>query len=155
MYYSFIGKLLKENNLDVEDDISDDLHKEALTLAKKHILKYFGKLDILLGDLQRHTRGEKDLPISGMIDMIAPSYVVNYKDGRYRSVSGESYIMLVKYGQEDDLEIETILPYGNSNIKDSSHYTDQMEMYVDKKLKRMTLDKTKIFNEAVRIYNPN
>ena len=60
----------------------------------------------------------------------------------------------IKYGQ-DDLEIETILPYGTSNIKDSSHYTDQMEMYVDKKLKRMTLDKTKIFNEAVRIYNPN
>ena len=154
MYYSFIGKILKENNLEVEDDISDDLHKEALTQAKKYILKYFGKLDILLGDLQRHTRGEKDLPVSGMIDMIAPSYVVDYKDGRLRSVSGESYIMLVKYGK-DDLEIETILPYGNSNNKDSSHYTDQMEMYVDKKLKSMTLDKKKIFEEAVRIYNPN
>ena len=154
MYYSFIGKILKENNLEVEDDISDDLHKEALTQAKKYILKYFGKLDILLGDLQRHTRGEKDLPVSGMIDMIAPSYVVDYKDGRLRSVSGESYIMLVKYGK-DDLEIETILPYGNSNNKDSSHFTDQMEMYVDKKLKSMTLDKKKIFEEAVRIYNPN
>ena len=83
------------------------MHKAALTQAKKYILKYFGKLDILLGDLQRHTRGEKDLPVSGMIDMIAP--VVDYKDGRLRSVSGESYIMLVKYGK-DDLEIETILP---------------------------------------------
>ena len=56
---------------------------------------------------------------------------------------------------KDDLEIETILPYGNSNNKDSSHFTDQMEMYVDKKLKSMTLDKKKIFEEAVRIYNPN
>ena len=32
---------------------------------------------------------------------------------------------------------------------------NQMEMYVDKKLKSMTLDKKKIFEEAVRIYNPN
>ena len=86
--------------------------------------------------------------------MIAPSYVVNYEDGKYRAVSGESYIMLVKY-DKDNVEIETILPYGNSNDNQSVHYTDQMEMYINKELKRMTLDKKKIFEEAVKIYNPN
>ena len=145
--------ILKENNLEVEDDISDDLHKEALTQAKKYILKYFGKLDILLGDLQRHTRGEKDLPVSGMIDMIAPSYVVDYKDGRLRSVSGESYIMLVKYGK-DDLEIETILPYGNSNNKDSSHYTDQMEMFQNFQLKTIPFNRKEVLKNASKIYRP-
>ena len=154
MYYSFIGDLLEENNIEVEDEISDNLHELALRKAKKYLIKHFGKVDILLGQLQRHVRGDKDLPISGMIDMIAPSYVVNYKDGKYRAVSGESYIMLVKY-DKDNVEIETILPYGNSNDNQSVHYTDQMEMYINKELKRMTLDKKKIFEEAVKIYNPN
>ena len=154
MYYSFIGDLLEENNIEVEDEISDNLHELALRKAKKYLIKHFGKVDILLGQLQRHVRGDKDLPISGMIDMIAPSYVVNYEDGKYRAVSGESYIMLVKY-DKDNVEIETILPYGNSNDNQSVHYTDQMEMYINKELKRMTLDKKKIFEEAVKIYNPN
>ena len=48
-------------------------------------VEHFGRLDILLGDLQRHVRGDKDLPISGMIDMIAPTYVVDYEGSVYQS----------------------------------------------------------------------
>ena len=62
--------------------------------------------------------------------------------------------MLVQYSK-DDIEIETVLPYGSSNDQNSPHYTDQMKMYAEKKTKKMTLDKNKIFNEGVRIYNPN
>ena len=46
-------------------------------------------------------------PVSGLIDMIAPTYVTRYKDGTYRSVSGESYIMLVQYSNSD-VQIETV-----------------------------------------------
>ena len=117
------------------------------------MVKNFGKVDILLGDLQRHVRGELSLPVSGLIDMIAPTYVSKYKGGTYRSVSGESYIMLVKYSKSN-IDIETVLPYGNSNNSTSPHYTDQMEMYINKKTKSMTLDKDKIYKSALRIYNP-
>ena len=90
----------------------------------------------------------------GLIDMIAPTYVVSRKDGTYRSVSGESYIMLVKYSKSG-VEIETVLPYGNSNDPTSPHYTDQMRMYVDKKTKSMSLDRKVVYDNALRVYNPN
>ena len=76
------------------------------------------------------------------------------EDGKVRAVSGESYIMLIKYS-EDGPEVETILPFGNSSNSTSPHYTDQMKMYTEKKLKIMTLDKDEILSRAVRIYSPN
>ena len=85
--------------------------------------------------------------------MIAPTYVVSYKNGTFRSISGESYIMLVKYS-ESNVEIETVLPYGNSNNPSSPHYSDQMEMYINKKTKNMSLEKDKVYKDAVRVYNP-
>ena len=85
--------------------------------------------------------------------MIAPIDVEDYKKGRVRSVSGESYIMLVRYSKQG-VEIETILPYGNSNNPESKHYTDQMKMYINKSRKKMTLNKEEIYKNAIKIYNP-
>jgi acyl-homoserine-lactone acylase len=67
--------------------------------------------------------------------------------------AGDSYIELVRYSK-DGMEIETINCYGASNKPDSPHYTDQMEMFVNKQTKTMTLDKETIFREAVRKYHP-
>lgn len=154
LFYSFILDLLSDNNLKVTDEIPIALFDEALLQTKKHLIKYFGRLDILLGDLQKHVRGDISLPISGLIDMIAPTYVTKYKGGKFKSVSGESYIMLVKYS-DFNVEIETVLPYGNSNNPSSPHFTDQMRMYIDKKTKTMTLDRESIYKNATSVYNPN
>ena len=86
--------------------------------------------------------------------MIAPTYSRGMKDGKVRAVSGESYIMLIKY-TEDGPEIETVIPYGSSSNPSSPHYTDQMQLYVDKKTKKMTLDKESIYKNAASVYNPN
>ena len=154
IYYRVIQQILNKNDLTVEDTISLQHHSEALSKTKKYLLKHFGKVDILLGELQRHTRGNFDLPVSGLTDMIAPSYVVDDDNGKFKVVSGESYIMLTRYSKKG-VEIETVIPYGNSNDPSSPHFTDQMQLYVDKRLKKMTLDKNAIFSDAVKIYNPN
>tara|TARA_B100000287_G_scaffold322577_1_gene306489 strand:+ start:4053 stop:6068 length:2016 start_codon:yes stop_codon:yes gene_type:complete len=154
LFYRYILEILSENDLKVTDEIPLVFFQNALKKTKKHLIKNFGKIDIALGDLQKHVRGDISLPVSGLIDMIAPTYVVEHKDGTFRSVSGESYIMLVQYSKSD-IQIETILPYGNSNDNTSPHFTDQMKLYTDKKSKSMTLDKEKIYKEAASIYNPN
>jgi acyl-homoserine-lactone acylase len=50
--------------------------------------------------------------------------------------------------------METVNAYGASSNKSSPHYTDQMEMFVNKQTKPMTLDKEKVLKEAKRIYHP-
>ena len=154
LFYSYMLDLLSENEIDVENTIDIKLHLDALEKTSDHLMKNFGKLDIELGDFQRHIRGDKSLPVSGLIDMIAPTYSIGMKDGKVRAVSGESYIMLIKY-TEDGPEIETVIPYGSSSNPSSPHYTDQMQLYVDKKTKKMTLDKESIYKNAASVYNPN
>jgi len=153
LYYNFMLGVLSENSVNIKDSIRIEFHDEALKRTRDHLINNFGKIDIKLGDLQRHIRGDIDLPVSGLIDMIAPTYSVPVSGGRLKAVSGESYIMLIRYSI-DGPEIETVIPYGNSSNPDSPHFTDQMQMYVDKKLKRMYLDRDDVIINALRTYNP-
>ena len=153
LYYNFMLSVLSDNKVKIEDTITHKYHQEVLERTQDHLIKNFGRLDISLGDIQRHVRGEKNLPASGLIDMIAPTYSVPTDGGKLRAVSGESYIMLIRY-TKDGPEVETVIPYGNSSDPESPHYTDQMQMYLDKKLKVMSLDREDVMADAVRVYNP-
>jgi acyl-homoserine-lactone acylase len=50
--------------------------------------------------------------------------------------------------------LESINVYGASNRPDSPHYADQMERFVARKLKPMTLDKKIVLQNAKRVYQP-
>ena len=86
-------------------------------------------------------------------DMIAATSTASYKDRMVKAVSGDSYIMLIRYG-DDQVEIETVLPYGASSNVNSPHYTDQMHMYVNHQRKKMSLDKDVIMKNAIKTYHP-
>ena len=127
---------------------------EGLKHTNDHLLKYFGALDVTLGDVQKLVRGNKELPISGIFDVISAMDTKPYTNGKYKAQQGESYIALVQFSKTGLPEIETVNCYGASNHADSSHYDDQMEMFVNQKTKKMTLDKATVLKEAERIYSP-
>lgn len=62
--------------------------------------------------------------------------------------------MMVKYSKEGLPEIETVNVFGASSRKESQHFNDQMDMFIDQKLKPMTLDLEEVRSEAVKIYSP-
>jgi acyl-homoserine-lactone acylase len=126
---------------------------EALRNSQKEMFRDFGSIHIPLGELQRLTRGDKDLPVGGGPDVIRSAYPQEYKNGRFRVFVGESYILLVKF-TKDGPEIHSVSPYGASNKPDSKHYTDQMELYVNKQTKPMTFNKVEIYKKAETIYHP-
>ena len=126
---------------------------QAFKNAKQYMLKHFGTLDVALGDYQKLVRGNKELPIFGMNDVITAMSSVPYKDGKVKVVAGESYIELVKFTPEGP-EIESVISYGSSDHANSPHYGDQMELYSQFKTKKMTFDKDLIYAEAKSIYHP-
>ncbi len=149
----------KRNIVDYNNSLPVEEFANALRFAKKHLKKHFGRIDIELGQLQVHMRGKgkteskKKLPIWGIPEVIPQMYTVKYKKGKYRSYVGESYIQLVQYSK-DGVELETINCFGASNKKDSPHYEDQMDLFVQQKTKKMTLNKKEVFKNAKRIYHP-
>jgi acyl-homoserine-lactone acylase len=154
IYYKYLIKKAKKYDLFGADEIPDSVLVEVLSETKAHLLNHFGRLDIKLKQQQLHVRGDKELPVSGLVDMIAAMTTRPYHDGIVKAVSGESYIMLARYS-DTGVALETILPYGESSNPDSPHYTDQMEHYVNKKLKEMTLDRAIIYRDAIKIYHPS
>ena len=126
---------------------------KALSQAQEHLLKYFGSLQVPLGDLQRHQRGKVDLAMPGAFDVLAAMYATPLKKGKFKTSQGESYILLVRFSQEGPM-LESINAYGASNHKKDPHYTDQMQLYADKKLKKMSLNKEEILKTAIKTYHP-
>ena len=70
-----------------------------------------------------------------------------------RGRQGESYIELVKFTKAGP-QIESIHSYGASNKAGNKHFDDQMELFMQQKLKPMTLDKATVYKNAESIYHP-
>lgn len=126
---------------------------EALHFTQGYLQEHFGKLVVPLAQLQRHSRGETSLPMPGAPDVLAAIYSEPKKDGKIRPFAGDSYIQLTRFSK-DGVELETVNAYGASAKPGNDHYTDQMPLFTQQKLKTMTLDRETILREAKRIYHP-
>ena len=153
LYYQLVwnyrDEILKNNKT-----VSRETLLSALKDVKRYLIDNFGSIDITLGDFQKLVRGDKEIPIWGLPDVITAMSSRPYKDGKHKVTQGESYIGLVRFNENGPI-LESIISFGNSDNPDSDHYTDQMEKYSKFKTKKMTFDRDKIYKEAKKIYNPN
>jgi acyl-homoserine-lactone acylase len=133
--------------------ITESQAVEILRSAKEKMVANFKRTNLQLGDIQKLVRGEKVVPLPGLPDLLAPMYSIPYKDGMYKGNQGDAYIELVRFTKNGPI-IESLNVYGASAQKDSPHYTDQMDMYVQQQTKTMTLNKAAVYQQAVRKYNP-
>ena len=153
LYYQLVrnyrDEIQKNNKI-----VSKEILLSALADTKAYIINNFGSVRITLGDFQKLVRGDKELPIWGLPDVITAMSSRPYKDGKHKVTQGESYIGLVRFNENGPI-LESIISFGNSDNPDSDHYTDQMEKYSKFQTKKMTFDKNIIYREAKEIYNPN
>ena len=73
-------------------EIDEKIIVETLKETKEYFIKHFNSFKIRLGEYQKHTRGDIELPICGLEDMIAAMHTAPFKNGKVRSVSGESIL---------------------------------------------------------------
>lgn len=126
---------------------------EVLSFTKDYLLKYFGRMDVALGDYQKLVRGNKSIALAGVPDVIASMESAPYKNGMMKGRQGESYIELIQFTKTGP-KIESIHSYGSSNKPGNKHYDDQMEMFSTQQLKSMSLDKKTVYTNAEKIYHP-
>ena len=151
--YYYWWEKFEENGRKWETTLSEEEAAEGLIKAKEHFENHFGKELVALGEYQKLVRGEKALPLWGLDDVITAMRSEPWKDGMRKGVQGESYIMMVRFG-EGLPKIETINVFGASNRPESPHYDDQMERFLARDLKPMSLDKESVLKDAVRVYHP-
>lgn len=136
------------------NSFTEEEYVKALRSAVKHMKKHFGTLKVKLGDVQKHVRGDKELPMGGAPDVLAAIMSKPHKNGKLKTFVGESFIMLVDFDENGTPRIETVNAFGASNKPDSPHYTDQMELWTQQKTKSMTLNREEVYKNAEQIYHP-
>jgi acyl-homoserine-lactone acylase len=127
---------------------------EAFAAASIYMNKYFGRDDISLGALQKLVRGDKELPLWGLPDLLSPQWTEQQKNGILKSVGGDGYIMFVRFKKDALPIIETVNMYGASAVPGNKHFDDQVNLYINQQTKKMTLDKQEVLRTAVRTYHP-
>lgn len=127
---------------------------EGLAYIHNYLTKNFGTTDIVLGDIQKLVRGEKEYPLGGIRDVLSPQWNEPYKNGRLKAVGGDGYIMFIRFPKNGLPQIETVNMYGASTHADSKHFDDQVPLYLTQKTKPMSLDKIWVYQHAERIYHP-
>ena len=126
---------------------------EALKITKDHLKTYFNAERIQLGEFQKLVRGNKELPIYGLPDVVTAMKGQPYKDGKIKITHGESYIGLVRFTPTKTY-FESVISFGNSRRPESPHYTDQMELYSNFETKTMSFDRSDVMKTAKKVYAP-
>ena len=137
--YTLMKEYVEEKGLPLEEvKLSEAQIVKYLRFTSGHLKKHFGTVKVPLGRVQKLVRGDHEMPVSGMMDVIATMWSKPYKDGKYRAEAGESYIMMIQFDKDGPV-IETVSPYGTSTHPESPHFADQMKLFVNQDLKPMSL----------------
>ncbi len=127
---------------------------ETYGYIKHYLDTYFGGKIIALGDLQKLVRGDKDWPLGGLPDVLSAEWTENYKDGKVKVIGGDGLVMFAHFPKEGLPVIESVNMYGASARPGNRHFDDQVNMYLNQKTRKMTLDKATVYKNAERIYHP-
>ncbi len=149
--YEYLKKILKGQDA---RKITMPESVETYRYVNNYMQTNFGRADIVLGDLQKLVRGDKEWPLWGIPDVLSPQWTAPYKNGKLKSIGGDGLIMFVRFPKEGLPVIETVNMYGASAKPGSKHFDDQVEMYLHQQTKKMTLDKATVYKNADRIYHP-
>lgn len=110
---------------------------EKLQAAADHLMTHFGRLDPPMADLLRLRQGGLDLPLDGGSDTLRASTTWDVDDdGRLSLKHGDSFIQWVEWQPGKRVFSRSIQPFGSAITRPQSrHYTDQMRLFVEHKLK--------------------
>ena len=127
---------------------------EKLQAAADHLMEHFGRLDPPKSELVRLRQGGKDLPLTGGSDTLraATTWRID-DDGRASLVHGDSFIQWVEWVPGKRVSSRSVQPFGAAITRPGSpHYTDQMQLFVDQKLKPVYFWRDEVLANAKRRY---
>ncbi|WFL78067.1 acylase [Altererythrobacter arenosus] len=128
--------------------------RDKLEWAVGHLEDHFGRIDPPMSELLRLRQGDVDLPLDGGSDTLRASTTWRIdEDGRLGLVHGDSFIQWVEWAEGERVLSRSIQPFGSASTRpDSPHYTDQMQLFVEHKLKPVHFWRDDVLANAARRY---
>ena len=99
--------------------------------------KNFNQLGVKWSEISFLERGKKMLPVQGGPDVLRAIYSPRSEDGILRAVAGDGLYIYVNWDKLGQQSSTSVHQFGAStSVKESPHYDDQMELFVNEKLKK-------------------
>ena len=121
-------------------EIKRELQPDAIKIFKDCINEFeknFNRLDIKWSEVSFLERGKKMLPVQGGPDVLRAIYSPRSEDGILKAVAGDGLYIYVNWDELGKQRSTSIHQFGSSStVKDSPHYDDQMELFINEKLKK-------------------
>jgi acyl-homoserine-lactone acylase len=131
---------------------------DAKTILEQDVIwlkKIFGRLDPPFEELMRIRRGNVAMPVMGGADTLRTA-TIGFADPKGALIvgGGDSFIMLVNWDKQGAVTSQSIVPYGSSARPNSKHYTDQMQMFSQKKFKKVHFEWSDAIAQGEKPYRP-
>ena len=105
----------------------------------------FGRVDPLWSEVNMLIRGDLALPIQGGPDTLRAVYGRPQDDGILKAVAGDGLVVSLSWDSDGNQESQSIHQYGSATQDSSSkHYDDQVQLFVDEKMKPTFFDKLEL-----------
>ncbi|OBV10052.1 Penicillin amidase family protein [Erythrobacter dokdonensis DSW-74] len=129
--------------------------REKVQAAADHLVTHFGRLDPPMAELLRLRQGDLDLPLDGGSDTLRASTTWDVDDdGRLSLKHGDSFIQWVEWQKGKRVFSRSIQPFGSATTRpESPHYTDQMQLFVEHKLKPVHFWRDDVMANAIKRTN--
>jgi acyl-homoserine-lactone acylase len=127
-----------------------------LSQCAESLQRAVGRLDPAWGDINRHVRGDLNLPIAGGPDILRAVYGSGLDDdGFLTNVAGDGLYYLVSWDADGELSVQGVHQYGSATLDaQSPHYADQAEDFVNEVLHAPLFDELSLQNNLLRAYRP-
>ncbi len=131
-------------------------HLSELKRCTDALIAATGKINPRWGDINRHVRGQLNLPVAGGPDTLRAIYGLGLEDDGYlTNVAGDGLYYLISWNDEEQQTIRGIHQFGSATLDDSSpHYADQAHDYVNEKLHDPLFDDLHRKKHIVKNYRP-
>lgn len=128
----------------------------SLRNAKDYLLKHFGRIDPVYGDVNRLRRGNKEWPVDGAADILRAVYTeAEESTGKRFNIAGDSYIMFVEWDSNGQVSSTSSHSFGSATLDQSSpHYADQTPLFINMQEKPVRMELADLLKHATRDYSP-
>ncbi len=147
--------------LAAERDDERESHDAAAVAAllgdcAQGLLDAKGQLDPPWGEVNRHVRGEVNVPVGGGPDILRAIYGQGLQaDGFLTNVAGDGLYYLVAWDAEGQLNVEGVHQFGSATLDEASpHYSDQALDYANEVLHAPLFDEASLQQNLLRAYRP-
>lgn len=149
----FLREAVEAKDLAAED--SDALVAMLKTCAQ-NLQQAFAQLDPEWGLVNRHVRGEVNLPIAGGPDILRAVYGSGLEeDGFLTNVAGDGLYYLVAWDADGQLSVQGVHQYGSATLDEASpHFADQAADFVNEVLHPPLFEEAALQENLLRAYRP-